>query len=970
MNSFLSITDKQGGRISLDSSEEREWKEKLEKELEEWFNAVSGEGQKGKALKQEAAAYASAKRKMAGLFVLSEFLARAISRISKEETDEGLKAIADKSIELTSTLADILKDYISSASKSGSDEMPDREPAYVEDEMVIEPNAAEEWLASGVADMKTPSESRPPEPPVAQPIPSDMPPESPKPAGPVISPEEQLKAHLHDLQKAVSWGKAEEAEKARKRIFAMSSQFPKGTLDKKIHEYEKRGRDFKRVKMEFESLIQTKGILGKTTGAFWKGLPNSKTSWFVFTAGKMIESVLSYELRNLLRTNPPESSTVADFIRKATSVYGNLASQLPQLRDAHQTWIPVVDPGLDHRIQSLQPSSGWTLYIDETGLRFGDQEGKEGRVVGLVFPEKTALAQLPKGFHASSAAPAEVLHRLNELLSTPCGILGLGIDDLHQMTQEHWLASVLEVVTWVWRLLPLPKEEAPTPVTLDVLIENKGTYDATKDLEWLQTALAIAWDKESPHRNKMIQLGKLDFVPKDTGLIGWVDSVAYCWGASKEEIKEGLHQSRLTGSCLLKGIRELLPVWAKAINGNIVEANEWQRLTEQKDAEQRGSLTHMALDALTKTCRQSPGNWQRYVDAMDAYLATKKYDLTVVERQANWLAAMEGIEMSPEMRFFWKMAELAKHNHTGEVTTQAMRSTKAEVTELSQKAGQIVPHARCHAMLRLAVADANAFDFKAAGERFAAWNPDAGGTLMGSALWDGKILSSLGQYLAFQGYPEKALPYFDRALAQFKVLESVDPIEASRQHSQTATYAAIAAMDVQELSTEERNARMEQALGTSVLEAARKMGGDASPGNRYLHHLLARYLVSHGSEGQRAAYRRTSSNWLIPEIGMGAGHPWPLIQYYRWELTKDRKLIESIFDYCWGREQGATVKLIGMAIGIASGMLSPDSGLVSDVLQDLKTAMPKAEEQIDKLLSPNGLSGLDLLKRVLTFNYR
>ena len=957
----------------MESSKDHDLRKGLEKKLEEWFEAIlEGEG-KDTTQRRSRSGDAGPAMHIAALSVISECLAGAVKNVSMENrTDEALQTLAGKAVELTTALSDVLREYTTAGSISAPDDIPDHEPDYLEDEPSAEPNAAEEWLVSGVADVKIPPESVSMEAPApaAQPVSPATPPEQPQSAEPVLSPEEQLKNHLFDLQKAVSWGNVKEAEKARQRVRRMVSHFSKKKLKKKIKLYESRGRDFNRVKTDFESLIRKNGILGKKTVAFWKELPNSENRWFENKAQKMIEKTLGFEFGRLVRKHSLQSSAVTEFINRANSAYGNLASQLPNLRDAHQTRLPVVDPGLDHRITSLQPSSGWTLYIDETGARFGDEQGKEGRIAGLLVPEESPLAPLPTGFHAAEAAPAEVLHRLNELLSTPCGIFGLGVDDLHQMSQEHWLASVLEVVNWVWRLLPLPKKDTQTPVTLNVLIENKGTYDASKDLEWLQTGLGIAWDKESPHRNRLIQLGKLDFVPKDTGLIGWVDLVAYGWGATKKEIQEGMKQSRLIGSCLLRSARELLPIWAKAINGKLVEAREWQQLTEEKDAERSGSLTEIALQNLKKTCRQNPDYWQRYVDAMNAYLAAKKYDLSVVETQANWLAGMEGIQMNPEMRFFWKMAELARFNHTGEISTQAMQSTKAEVSDLSEKVGRLLPHARCHAMLRIAVADANAFDFKGAEERLASWNPAAGGSLMGSALWDGKILSSLGQYAAFQGEPEKALPLFDQALAQFKLLEDIDPLESSRQQSQTATYAAIAAMDAEVMNPDDRISRMEQALGTSVFDAAGRLGGDASPGNRYLHHLTVRYVVMHGSKGQQDAYKGTSSTWLIPEIGAGVGHPWPLIQYYRWELTKRRKLIESVFDYCWGREQGATVKLIGIAIGIASRMLSASNGTVCGILNDLKVEMPKAEERIAMLLQPGSLSGIELLKKVLPFNYR
>jgi hypothetical protein len=953
---------------------DQDWRESLEKTIEEWFASILEGQRKGGLQEQSVSEGAEPAIQIAALSVICECLAKSIQNLAGENrTDDELRLASDKAVELAAALSALWRTCSDAQAIHVADETPDQESGPVEDELSAEPNVAEEWLVSGSGDLKSPSENAPPDPPASfvQPVLSTPCPESPQAIEVKLSrkeQEKQLKAHLFDLQKAISWGNLKEAEKARKRVFRMTSLYPKKELEEKIKRYESLGQNFKRVSTDFETLMHKEGILGKKTITFWKKLPNSNTRWFINPAKKKIKHELEFQLGRLLRVHSPQSSRITAFIHRAQSAYGTLAAQLPGMRDAHLIRLPDVDPGVDHRIPALLPCTGWTLYIDETGSRFGDKKGKEGRVVGVLFPDNTTLSPLPTGFHAVSAPPAKVLLRFNQLLQTPCGILGLGVDDLHQMTQEHWLGCVLEVVNWVWRLLPLPGEE--TPVILNVLIENKGTYDASKDLEWLQTGLAIAWDKESPQRNSLIQLGKLDFVPKDTGLLGWVDLVAYAWGASIQEIKTGIKQSRLIGSCLLEGVRELLPIWAKAINGKVIEAQEWQRLTEEKDADRPGSVTLLALENLKKTCRQTPENWQRYVDGMNAYLAAKEYDLSVVETQANWLAGMEGINMNHEMRFFWKIAELARYNHTGEISTPPLQDTKAEVVDLSEKVGQLLPHARCHAMLRVAVSDANAFDFKRAEDRLAPWNPAAGGTLMGSAIWDGKILSSLGQYAAFQGYPKKGLPLFDQALGQFKRLKSVDPLEYGRQHSQTATYAAIAAMDAEGISPDDLITRMEQALGMPLLKAVERLGGDASPGNRYLHHLLVRYLAMHGSEKLHNEYLRTSSTWLIPEIGAGAGHPWPLIQYYRWELTKHPELIDSIFDFCLGREQGATVKLIGIAIGIASRMLSPTNGTIRGILHDLQVEMPMAEDRIAILLQPNSLSGIELLKRVLPFNYR
>ena len=56
----------------------------------------------------------------------------------------------------------------------------------------------------------------------------------------------------------------------------------------------------------------------------------------------------------------------------------------------------------------------------------------------------------------------------------------------------------------------------------------------------------------------------------------------------------------------------------------------------------------------------------------------------------------------------------------------------------------------------------NALDFAKAEERLAQWNPINGGRLTGTALWDGKIFSSFGQYRAFQIDQVYRLPWHTR----------------------------------------------------------------------------------------------------------------------------------------------------------------------------------------------------------------
>ncbi|MBO4793879.1 MAG: hypothetical protein J5556_04845, partial [Deltaproteobacteria bacterium] len=269
--------------------------------------------------------------------------------------------------------------------------------------------------------------------------------------------------------------------------------------------------------------------------------------------------------------------------------------------------------------------------------------------------------------------------------------------------------------------------------------------------------------------------------------------------------------------------------------------------------------------------------------------------------------------------------------------------------------------------LRLAVSYSNEFDFANAEKCLEKWDVTHGGKPMGSALWDGKILSSRGQYAAFLNKPEKALEFFDQALTCFEMLRGFDERAAQKQIEQTSVYAAIAAMDCENVSREELTRRMEAALGSSVLDAIFLFKGTEE---RFLQHLLVRYLVQRGTEEERRAYFSTYRTWL--GSGMGKGHPWPIIQYLRAQLTDDKKLKHKLAEsigWAASRNSDTTVDFIMTTLLIASGALDPDSEDGHGMIRTLRKKLPLMRCACD-LMEKASPGDASLVNEILTFNYR
>lgn len=114
---------------------------------------------------------------------------------------------------------------------------------HLGDHSLAESNSTEEWMISGITEQKSLSESMFSD--EILPTPRATPREKGRSLIPSLkanlSSEKQLKIHLHDFMRAISWGNAEEAEKARQRILNMSSQFSLKDLETKIQDCKNEG---------------------------------------------------------------------------------------------------------------------------------------------------------------------------------------------------------------------------------------------------------------------------------------------------------------------------------------------------------------------------------------------------------------------------------------------------------------------------------------------------------------------------------------------------------------------------------------------------------------------------------------------------------------------------------------------------------------------------------------------------------
>ncbi len=739
-----------------------------------------------------------------------------------------------------------------------------------------------------------------------------------------------LNTRLNDLQKLVSWGvSGNEIAELEAEIRVRAKGIPASEIDREIRRARDRGETFRRQWSRLDAVLSAN--------------PHAPELQQALTSSEFLPEVRDKLARRLKKLETQRQAAQSGTPRNPRA--------------------PVVVR--EHRINMLQARTEWTLWIDETGECFdAESRGRQGKMLGLLFPAQTGFRQLPPGSHAANMSEDDALRRLNEVLNTTCGIFGITFPDMTRIPSGGWHSMLVRLVGWVMRLLPLP-EQGET--RLSIHIEARSDFQSSIEQGLLKKDFRLLLNEEADGRGGRILLGDVGFVDKDRGYLAWADLLANFWGSPSFRKEAALKDAGLMGTCLFTDEPAFFDACEIAVKGKLLDKDQWQTLLSRRDAGMDGSLTSLALERLKLSCGSDASAWKLYIDAMAEYLAGRAYDLNILERQAKWLReGMSSVSLPPLVRFYAALAELAQLNHKGVVSSPELDATKKVVEELADLVAEKDSDAACHAALRLAVNDTNAFDFEGAVRRLDRWNPVSGGELPRAAEWAGKVVSSLGQAEAFLGRTGSALQCFEIALEQFGRLSALDPRLAERQRSQTAVYAAVAAMDMPECSRAEAALQVCRALRCdSIEDAVMSSEIKAAP---YSHYLLVRFLSAYGSEEEKRLYSRECESRLSEETQNH--HPWELIWYHRRLIVgeESRALLAENIRRCRG-VNGATVDVICLALEIGIGITDPASPEIQELLASLAPIMPKAKSRLDALACARP-GQRDIVETVLSFNYR
>lgn len=634
-------------------------------------------------------------------------------------------------------------------------------------------------------------------------------------------------------------------------------------------------------------------------------------------------------------------------------------SKMPSAKDLHV-----------NDLRSLAPSSSWTLLIDETGSRFGEENsGQIGRFIGLMLPKNHGIPALVskngRPWHAVDCQdPQEIDLPVQQVLDSPCGVLGVTLDALPMTGGERWFDGTLALLDLVLRLLPVSG-----PTTITVVIEARPPFKPDTQLPAIArdslARLGRAWPERARMINLQMQFGNKLAHPNN----GHVDAIAFTWGSPSDSAKARLRQSGWKDTCLLSvDAKMLASFWDCWDLPEGLPPTDWTRLLSDRSSAVPGGLAATLLEALAGRCQNDRKCWQRYLDECRRHLDSKSVSLRDLGRQVDWLqkAMPADAVLPPRLRLVWLTTRLALANHLGQLEETWMDEMKALASRLMEEDAPLV----CQAELHLAVNATNQFDFSRAAEALSRWH-SVPPSVPGLRHW-GQLRSSLGQHAAFAGDLPRARSFFAEALEAFARLS--DPEEAQRETSQTGTYLAIAALDDSTVPRQEKLRGLVAVVG-NLAQAIPFLATSDAPKDKYAHHLLLRYLVEHGTFSERQDYLARRKAW-----GQGDdGHPWPLILFYRACLLHPndpaaaRELVIDAREMALEASQGPTVQLIGAAIGVASLAWGGHWPEGEHSLAELETTLPLAREKIELLrqvLRSPGTDPLLLLAEVLPFNFR
>lgn len=547
----------------------------------------------------------------------------------------------------------------------------------------------------------------------------------------------------------------------------------------------------------------------------------------------------------------------------------------------------VIEHGMHPQsLRSLAPSKRWVIYIDETGKEFtmqaralNESDKDLGRVVALAIPEDHELPELHSKTHATDLPLEEIQNLLKTLTKSKVGILGATLKD--DIKSHSWIAAITKLIRWTLLMLPI---EGRTQVIFK--IEERGSYKDSDTLRALEETLIDELRQLAPGRFDQLHLS-LEFASKDAPYNGYVDVIANCWGSPLQQKRSLLARTGWRGHCLLQGVdlAEIDRLYMDADSD--LDSDTWFTICAHLAKEPGHSLFHDLLTQLGGRVRGDPRLWQKYLREARQRIALKTFDAGSLGRALAWLCQYQpdGERLTGLAELQLKSAQLAASNHLGDCKIDQV----AEIMILAKTLKDESAWDACEAALRIAISATNAFDFTSAVPYITDWVSQP--VAVTGRLNHGKLLSTLGQLHAFRGEYDRALEYFDEALEHFERLS--DPTQANSNCQQTASYKAIAELDINSpISGETIKRLIGKATGDIAPRSTRKLARSASP-LRFEHYLLLRWLVYSPQEEQaRQDYLNCSDEWQL-----GEGHPWMLINAYRAWLLADSNRTDEAASY-------------------------------------------------------------------------
>lgn len=610
----------------------------------------------------------------------------------------------------------------------------------------------------------------------------------------------------------------------------------------------------------------------------------------------------------------------------------------------------------------LEPASSWTVLLDETGNDFSsdsmDGDPEMGKYVALLVPSYTKLSDLPN-WHTTDVKDATKLSdNIDVLGKSPCGIIGIPVNGLHETTTDRWFGCVETILAMILRLLPLDGK-----TTLKVYVEQRDIYNhSTNDfLDMTCKKVLFELSRVYPSRSKAFSI-KPQFISKDMHpWNGYVDSIAYLWGSPGKNQKTLLNMTGWLGTCLLESNSVKLQNAIDAVLTQYpLSPYEWNELLSMDNA----TFIDALLYALGQEAIGNPKLWTSYLNFTAQHLNSKAVNLRSLKKQIRWLKAYQPPEvtLTPRLHLLWLTAELAESNHTGKLFKGSLDEFMQLGNDLIEEDAPLVAWSRLH----LAVSFTNEFDFASAQELLEGW-AEVNKAIPGLQ-YHGQILSSLGQHQAFLGNPNDAIPFFDRAIESFNRLSNEE--EAYLDIQQTSAYKLIAMMDAGLAGTPEFDACLEKYFDLPLLTAALSFG--ATDEQSYSHHVLLRILATGKYPKAAKAYLKQRNQWKV-----GQGHPWELIQFYRALIsdnnTERLSLFRSAYEIALA-EGGPTLDVIacvmlGSLYFYDRSVRQELADLTEKVIQELpligEQRCQALRNQVDDPIEP-----IALAQKVLPFNFK